>query len=90
VTEIDKPDRITTTECVGSGLREAEIHDWTCFSCGGALTQAHEGDYFHTADDSTCFDPIPVPTSLIKLSSAEMTGTEVKSRGAQQAHGRRD
>ena len=48
---------------LGSGIREVEISDWTCFSCGGALTQAHEGDYFHTADDSTCFDPIPVPTS---------------------------
>jgi hypothetical protein len=77
-------------ERLGAGLREAEIQDWTCFSCGDALTQAHEGDYFHTDPDSKCFDSIPVPTSLIKVSSAEMIGTEAKSRGAQQAHGRRD
>lgn len=57
-------------ERLGGGLREAEIQNWTCFSCGNALTQAHEGDYFHTDSDSdsTCFDPIPVPTSLVKIS----------------------
>ncbi len=80
-----------TPERVGAGLREAEVQDWTCFSCGDALTQAHEGDYFHTDPDSKCFGPIPVPTSLIEVSSAELTGTEAdKARGAQQAHGRRD
>jgi hypothetical protein len=31
-----------------------------------------------------------VPTSLVTLSSAEMKGTETKSRGAQQAPGGRD
>lgn len=74
-----------TPERVGVGLREAEIQDWTCFSCGDALSQAHEGDYFHTDPDSTCFDPIPVPTSLVEASSAEMTGTKAKSRGAREA-----
>jgi hypothetical protein len=81
---------LETPERVGAGLREAEVRDWTCFSCGKKLTQAHEGDYFHTDPDSTCFDPVPVPTSLVEVSSAEMTGTEAKSRGAQPAHGRSD
>lgn len=58
---------LETPERVGAGLREAQIQDWTCFSCGKKLTQAHEGDYFHD-DDSTCFDPIPVPTSLVEPS----------------------
>lgn len=58
---------LETSERAGTGLREAEIQDWTCFSCGRKLTQAHEGDYFHD-DDSTCFDPIPVPTSLVEPS----------------------
>jgi hypothetical protein len=53
-------------ERVGAGLREIEIQDWTCFSCGKKLTQAHEGDYFHAGCGSTCFDPIPVPTSLVR------------------------
>jgi hypothetical protein len=77
-------------ERIGTGLREAEIQDWTCFSCGMKLTQAHEGDYFHTDSENECGEAIPVPTSLVKVSSVEMTGTEAKSRGGQQAHGRRD
>jgi hypothetical protein len=55
-----------TPERFGAGLREAEIQDWTCFSCGGALTQAHEGDYFHTDDNSECINIIPVPMSLVQ------------------------
>lgn len=53
-------------ERVGTGLGELDISDWTCFSCGGKLTQAHEGDYFHTDADSTCTEAVPVPTSLIQ------------------------
>lgn len=53
----------------GSGISEVEIHDWTCFSCGGVLTQAHEGDYFHADPDSECTEAIPVPTSLVGMRS---------------------
>jgi len=55
-------------ERLGGGLREAEIQDWTCFSCGDALTQAHEGDYSHTDSENECVEEIPVPTSLVKIS----------------------
>ncbi len=71
MTEIDKPDQITTTERVGSGISEIDIDDWTCFSCGGALTQAHAGDYFHTDPDSKCPSVLPVPTSLVQLAEAK-------------------
>ncbi len=55
----------TPTEQIGSHVAEEDIRDWTCFSCGGKLTQAHHGDYFHNDPDSTCNDTIPVPTSLV-------------------------
>ena len=55
-------------ERVGSGIAEGEITEWTCFSCGAKLTQAHEGDYFHTEADSQCTEVIPVPTSLLQPS----------------------
>jgi hypothetical protein len=88
--EDDEGKRAMKDERLGTGLREAEIQDWTCFSCGKKLTQAHEGDYFHTDSENECVEEIPVPTSLVKVSSVERMGTETKSRGAQQAHGRRD
>lgn len=53
---------------LGSGIRELEIRDWTCFSCGDALTQAHEGDYFHDDAENECAEVIPVPTSLVQPS----------------------
>jgi hypothetical protein len=56
------------TERVGEGLGELDISDWTCFACGGKLTQAHEGDYFHTDAASTCTENVPVPTSLVESS----------------------
>jgi hypothetical protein len=55
-----------TEERVGTGLTETEIRAWTCFSCGRPLTQAHEGDYFHTDEGSECTNTIPVPMSLVQ------------------------
>jgi len=59
----------TPPERIGSHIAEEDIRYWTCFSCGGKLTQAHHGDYFHTDSDSTCNDTIPVPTSLVEGTS---------------------
>jgi hypothetical protein len=50
----------------GTGLAEADIDAWVCFSCGRPLTQAHEGDYFHTAEDHGCTGAVPVPRSLVE------------------------
>jgi len=53
-------------ERVGAGLGELDISDWTCFACGERLTQAHEGDYFHTVPNPACTGAVPVPTSLVR------------------------
>ncbi|MGB7587872.1 MAG: hypothetical protein WBM00_04110 [Solirubrobacterales bacterium] len=74
----------------GAGISELDIRAWTCFSCGGELTQAHPGDYFHTNPDSKCFDPIPVPTSVLEAASEEMARADAKLRDDPQAHGGSD
>jgi hypothetical protein len=56
-------------ERVGAGLGELDISDWTCFACGERLTQAHEGDYFHTDPNPACIAAVPVPTSLVRAAS---------------------
>ena len=61
-------------ERLGAGLRESQIQDWTCFSCGERLTQAHEGDYFHTDSENKCRDAMPVPTSLVTTETAKWGG----------------
>jgi hypothetical protein len=66
----DETESQTSNERVGAGLGEREITAWTCFACGGKLIQAHEGDYFHDDDDSTCMENVPVPTSLVESSAS--------------------
>jgi hypothetical protein len=65
---------------LGSGIREVEISDWTCFSCGGKLIQAHEGDYFHDDDENECVEEIPVPTSLVQSSLQDKAPSGARER----------
>ena len=66
--------------CLGSGIRELEIRDWTCFSCGGKLIQAHEGDYFHDDAEGECAEVIPVPTSLVQPSLQDKAPSGARRR----------